>query len=459
MCGVFGIWDHQSAVYLTYLGLLFLQHRGQESTGIVTDGRGKLKIHTAMGLVEDVYTQSVLDSLGQHCMAAGHTRYSTCGSSNLINAQPHKVEFPFFQMAGVDNGDIRNYQELRQLLEDNGYILESDNDDEVILKLIAYHYYRNGCKDFLGAIMAMAGQVRGAFSLILMTSDNEMYVVRGPCGIRPLVVGRKGEAWVFASESCAFKLVGARYEREVQRGEIIQLNSQGVNCYLMEDLRKRYSQATCTFENVYFSRPDSIAYIDENGDPVSVWTTRFQMGRELAKRHPADADIVASIPSGGDPLAAGFAAESGIPFLPVIWRNPYVPRTFIEPLQWYRDFLARLKYSVIFDVVKGKRLVLVDDSVVRGTTLSALVGGELKESSKVKEVHGRMSHLFLNECYYGINIPNLKELVGPGKSFKELAERTVLDSFGCLPIETIATCCRLKPEKICLGCAKGEYPI
>jgi len=449
-CGVVAIYAHPEAEKLAYLSLHALQHRGQESAGIVTSNGMCLQSHRAMGLVADIFTEDVLARLHGH-LAIGHTRYSTAGDSALLNAQPIMVQSNKGMMALAHNGNLVNAQEIRARLEGQGSIFQTNSDTEVIVHLIALSKEHT----LPEAIADSLRRVEGAFSLVMISPDR-VFAARDPRGFRPLAMGRiprqEGETQdtiVFASETCAFDLIGATYEREVKPGELVVIGPEGITSRFYATAAP---QSSCIFEHVYFSRPDSLVF----GRPVQI--SRENLGRQLAKEAPVDADIVVPVPDSGVTAAVGYAAESGLPFRFGLIRNHYVGRTFIEPQQNVRDFGVRLKLNPVRSLLEGKRVVLIDDSIVRGTTSRKIV--RMIRAAGAKEVHMRIScPPTISPCFYGVDTPSKKELIAANKSVEEIREYIGADSLAYLSLEGLKKACG-DGEKTtyCSACYTGTYP-
>jgi amidophosphoribosyltransferase len=441
-CGVFGIFGHSEAAKMTYLGLYALQHRGQESAGIASTDSSELQVHKSLGHVQDIFTPSVIAKLPGDA-AIGHTRYSTAGDTSLMNAQPVVIDCNKGKLALGHNGNLTNALELRRKLEHRGSIFQTTSDTEVIVHLIA----RSSARNLSGAIADALNQVEGAYSLLLLTRD-EIYAIRDPRGFRPLCLGRLNGAWVAASETCAFDLIDAEYVREVEPGEMVRISRSG-----LESIRfaPEKPHQYCIFEHVYFSRPDSVVF----GRPVN--ESREQLGRLLAQEHPVQADIVTPVPDSGVPAAIGFAAESGIPFRMGLIRNHYVGRTFIEPQQAIRDFGVKLKLNPIRRMLEGKRVVLVDDSIVRGTTSRKIV--RLVREAGATEVHVRIScPPTISPCYYGVDTPRREELIGANNSVEEIRQFLGADSLGYLSLKSLRAALGDTEGKFCTSCYTGSYP-
>ena len=441
-CGVFAVYGHPDAAVLTYYGLFALQHRGQESAGIVTTegSHQPFDIHRGMGLVSQVFSEKELRQLKGN-RAIGHVRYSTTGSSTLKNAQPLVVDCGRGQLAIAHNGNLINAAILRDELEARGSIFQTTVDSEIILHLLAQPSgYQNAVK--------AVRQVEGAFSFVLM-GEEEIIGVRDPFGFRPLVLGRLDDAFILASETCAFDLIHAEFIREIEPGEVAIINEDGIRS---EWPFKEERKAFCMFEFVYFARPDSTI------SNHNVSKVRVAMGRELARLHPVKADIVVPVPDSGNYAALGFSHELGIPFEPAFVRNHYIGRTFLQPTQLIRDFDVRVKLNLIKELVAGKRVVVVDDSVVRGTTARARVVN-LREAG-AKEVHLRIScppHKYA--CHYGIDFPDPKNLLANQLSAKQIREYLGVDSIGYLDIDGMVRATGLPKDHFCLACFNSDYPM
>jgi amidophosphoribosyltransferase len=449
-CGVVAIYAHPEAEKLAYLGLHALQHRGQESAGIVTSDGMALHMHKDMGLVADIFTEEVLSRLGG-TLAIGHTRYSTCGDSALLNAQPILVQSNKGVIAVAHNGNLVNAQEIRARLESQGSIFQTSSDTEVLVHLVALSREHTLPEAMADALR----RVEGAFSLVMISRDR-IFAARDPRGFRPLAMGRipalpgqKQETVVFASETCAFDLIGATYERDVKPGELLVIGPEGLSSRFYAAAAP---QSSCIFEHVYFSRPDSIVF----GRAVD--QSRDALGRQLAREAPVQADIVVPVPDSGVTAAMGYAAESGMPFRFGLIRNHYVGRTFIEPSQSVRDFGVKLKLNPVRSVLEGKRIVLIDDSIVRGTTSKKIV--RMIRNAGAKEVHMRIScPPTISPCFYGVDTPSKSQLIGANKSVEEIREYIGADSLAYLSLEGMKKACG-DGEKTtyCTACYTGKYP-
>ena len=454
-CGVVAIFAHPEAEKLAYLGLHALQHRGQESAGMVTSDGLNLRQHKAMGLVADIFTEDVLSRI-RGTLAIGHTRYSTAGDSALLNAQPILVQSNKGAIAVAHNGNLVNAQQVRAQLESQGSIFQTNSDTEVIVHLIALSKEHT----LPEAIADALRRVEGAFSLVVMSPDRVL-AVRDPRGFRPLAMGRipvleghnkdgqKRDTIVFASETCAFDLIGATYEREVKPGELIVVGPEGISSRFYATAAK---QSSCIFEHVYFSRPDSMVF------GRAVHTSREELGRQLAREAPVEADLVVPVPDSGVTAAVGFAAESGIPFRFGLIRNHYVGRTFIEPSQSVRDFGVKLKLNPVRSLLKGRRVVLIDDSIVRGTTSRKIV--RMIRSAGAKEVHMRIScPPTISPCYYGVDTPSKSQLIAANKSVEEIRAYIGADSLAYLSLEGLKKACgEGEKTSYCSACYTGQYP-
>ncbi|OQW63600.1 MAG: amidophosphoribosyltransferase [Nitrospira sp. ST-bin5] len=443
-CAVFGIFGHEEAANLTYLGLYALQHRGQEASGIVSGDGEQFYIQKGMGLVADIYNKTILEKLPGR-MAIGHNRYSTAGGNDLKNVQPFNVNFAFGNLALAHNGNLINSQVLRNELEAYGAIFQSTSDTEVIIHLIAH----SRASTFLARVMDALNQVRGAFSLVLMT-DNGLIAVRDPHGLRPLCLGRVRGSWVVASETCAFDLLDAEYIREIEPGELVVLSDQGIDSHRPFP---KVDPAMCVFEYVYFARPDSRIY-----GANAVYSTRKALGRRLAKESWVEADIVIPVPDSGVPAALGYSEGGGIPFETGLIRNHYVGRTFIEPEQSIRHFGVKVKLNAVPEVLAGKRVVVVDDSLVRGTTSRKIV--KMLRNAGAKEVHMRISSPpIVSPCFYGIDTPTKKELIASNHSTEEIRKYITADSLAYLSLDGMLQSAPGVPTQYCNACFTEQYPI
>jgi amidophosphoribosyltransferase len=449
-CGVVAIYGHPEAEKLAYLGLHALQHRGQESAGIVTSDGLTLHVHKAMGLVADIFAGEVLTQLRGH-LAIGHTRYSTAGDSALLNAQPIMVQSNKGMMALAHNGNLVNAGEIRSRLESQGSIFQTSSDTEVIVHLIALSREQTLPEAMADALR----RVEGAFSLVMVSPDR-IFAARDPRGFRPLAVGRlpaqssdKQDTIVFASETCAFDLIGATFERDVKPGELIVIGPEGMTSRFYSP---SLQQSSCIFEHVYFSRPDSLVF------GRAVQESREELGRQLAREAPAAADVVVPVPDSGVTAAMGYAAESGIPFRFGLIRNHYVGRTFIEPRQTVRDFGVKLKLNPVRSLLEGKRVVLIDDSIVRGTTSKKIV--RMVRNAGAAQVHMRIScPPTISPCFYGVDTPSKRELIAANKSVDEIRQFIGADSLAYLSLEGLKKACADGDKTTyCSACYTGVYP-
>src|SRR6202521_3501783 len=449
-CGVVAIYAHPEAEKLAYLGLHALQHRGQESAGIVTSNGLTLRAHRAMGLVADIFTEEVLSQV-HGTLAIGHTRYSTAGDSALFNAQPIMVQSNKGMIALAHNGNLVNAQEIRHRLETQGSIFQTNSDTEVIVHLIALSKEQTLPEAMADALR----RVEGAFSLVMISPDR-IFAARDPRGFRPLAMGRipalegqRRDTIVFASETCAFDLIGATFERDVKPGELVIVGPEGITS---RTYAPALAQSSCIFEHVYFSRPDSLVF------GRAVQESREELGRQLAREAPTEADIVVPVPDSGVTAAMGYAAESGIPFRFGLIRNHYIGRTFIEPRQSVRDFGVKLKINPVRSLLEGKRVVLIDDSIVRGTTSRKIV--RMVRSAGAKEVHMRIScPPTISPCFYGVDTPSKNQLIAANKSIDEIRQYIRADSLAYLSLEGLKKACG-EGDKIayCSACYTGKYP-
>ena len=441
-CGVFAVFGHPNAAVLTYYGLFALQHRGQESAGIVTATGPNTPFvrHVDMGLVAQVFSAGDLDRL-KGTRAIGHVRYSTTGSSMLVNAQPLVFNTGRGQIAIGHNGNLVNAAVLRDELERRGSIFQTSVDSEIILHLLAQP---NGTSNVFAALR----RIQGAFSLVMM-SEREIIGVRDPFGFRPLALGKLEGAWVLASETCAFDLIHAEFVREIQPGEVVIIDEKGPR---FERPFNEEGGAFCMFEYVYFARPDSII------NNINVARVRTAMGRELARLHPVEADIVVPVPDSGNYAALGFAEELDIPYNHAFVRNHYIGRTFLQPTQLIRDFNVRVKLNLIKEAVAGKRVVVVDDSIVRGTTARARVVN-LREAG-AREVHMRIScPPHKHACHYGIDFPDPEKLIANQHTIEEIRDYLGADSIGYLDVAGMVRATGQDKDGFCLACFNGRYPV
>ncbi len=449
-CGVVAIYANPEAAKLAYLGLHALQHRGQESAGIASSDGVSMRAHKSMGLVVDIFTEDVLAKL-KGSLAIGHSRYSTAGDSALLNAQPIMVDCNKGLIALAHNGNLVNAPHIRSRLESQGSIFQTTSDTEVIVHLVA----QSREQTLPEAIADALRRIEGAFSLVIMTRDRA-FAVRDPRGFRPLSMGRirhpggqREDTIVFASETCAFDLIGASFERDVKPGEMVVVGPEGIY--------SRYyaaatTQSNCIFEHVYFSRPDSVVF------GRSVNESREALGRQLAREAPVEADIVVPVPDSGVTAALGYAAESGLPFRMGLIRNHYIGRTFIEPEQRVRDFGVKLKLNPVRSLLQGQRVVLIDDSIVRGTTSRKIV--RMVRDAGAREVHVRIScPPTIAPCFYGVDTPSKNQLIAANKSVEEIREYIGADSLAYLSLEGMKEACgEGETATYCTACYTGKYP-
>jgi amidophosphoribosyltransferase len=443
-CGIFGIWNHSDASHLTYLGLYALQHRGQESAGIVASDGQMLRAEKGMGYVNEVFKEAQMSHLSGQA-SIGHVRYSTAGEISIREAQPLLINYHQGQLAVCHNGNLPFANQIREDLEAQGAIFSSTSDTEVILHKIA----RSCTTNLFEAIVNTLSSIEGAYSMLFLTTKS-LIAVRDPRGFRPLSLGRLDQAYVIASETCAFDLIGAEYIRDIAPGEILIISETGLESLFPFP---KYQSAMCVFEHVYFSRPDSIVF------GQSVNKSRHKMGRQLAIEHPISADIVVPIPDSGTAAAIGFAAQSGISFRFGLVRNHYIGRTFIQPHQSIRNFGVRVKLNPVKDLIEGRRVVLIDDSIVRGTTSQKIVA--MIRQAGAKEVHMRIScPPTIAPCYYGVDTPSREELIASHQSIEEIRKFIGADSLGYLSIEGLLTACgeEVSTPKFCTACYTNKYP-
>ena len=444
-CGVIGVYNRgEDVARVVFFGLFALQHRGQESAGICTSDGARLRNRTSMGLVTHAFGEADLLDLPGH-IGIGHTRYSTTGSNRLVNAQPIVARGPDVELALAHNGNVINAVELRQELEALGCHFAGSNDSEIIAELIANAPSAN----WEGRIAHAMRKLRGAYSLTLLTKD-AMIGVRDPLGVRPLCVGKLNGGWVIASESCALDHVGATYVRDVEPGEAVIVDGSGLRILYRSSRNSR--RASCIFENIYFARPDSLL----NGRRI--YSDRMRMGAELAREYPVDADMVIGVPDSATAAAVGYSQESGIPFGEGLVKNRYVGRTFIEPDQRFRDLGVRRKLNPLPEMIEGKRLVVVDDSIVRGTTTPHVVS--LLRRGGAKEVHLRIcAPPIISTCHFGVDLATKSELIAADQSVADVCKFVGADSLGYLSIKGLVRSVELPREDFCMGCFTGEYPI
>ncbi len=442
-CGVVGVYGHPEAANLVYLGLYALQHRGQESAGIVASTHSKMRLEVGMGLVADVFDPiRILKLPGP--LAIGHNRYSTAGKSELVNAQPCMINYSAGSLALAHNGNLVNAQTIRKDLGGKGAIFQSTNDSEVIVHLMA----QSKAETFLDRAAEALRQVSGAYSLVLMTKT-ELLAARDPHGFRPLCLGKLDGSYIVASETCVMDLIEAEFIREIEPGELILINDQGIQSFFPFN---KAETKHCVFEHIYFARPDSFIFGEH------VYTARKNMGRAMAQESPADVDLIVPVPDSGVVSAMGFAEESGIPFEMGLIRNHYVGRTFIEPQSQIRHFGVKLKLNAVKKIIAGKRVAIVDDSIVRGTTARKIV--KMLRDVGAKEIHLRISAPpILHSCFYGIDTPTKEELIAHTHDLEETRQYLAADSLAYLSLEKMMEVLENGKKKFCSACFDGNYPI
>lgn len=449
-CGVVGMYGVENAASLSYFALVSLQHRGQESAGIAVSDGNTIKLHKDMGLVGDVFNPAHFEEL-KGSISVAHVRYATAGGRTIENAQPFLNTFKLGGIALAHNGQLVNYEPLREMLEDSGSTFLSSSDTEVILKLIA----RNYKKGMETALVNTIQLIKGSYALCIMTEDM-LIGVRDPNGIRPLCLGKVGNGYILASESCAIDAVNGEFIRDIEPGEIVIINREGLKSLKQED---RTNKQTCIFEYVYFARPDSVI------DGIPVQNARYKMGAVLAKESPVDADVVIGVPDSGIGAAMGYAKESGVPYSMGIIKNKYIGRTFIAPTQSERENMVFVKLNAIRSDLEGKRVIVIDDSIVRGTTSRRLV--QILRRAGAKEVHFRVSSPPVKfPCYLGIDTPSKSELISSNHEVEEIRKEIGADSLAFISLkgmigaleESIKESSNGKPG-FCKGCFSGEYPV
>ncbi len=442
-CGVFAVYGHEEAAKLTYFGLYALQHRGQESAGIISSDGKRVLEHKAMGLVPDIFDEQILDRLKGN-IALGHVRYSTTGSSLLANAQPFRVQYAGKTLAIAHNGNLVNARQIREELENSGSIFQTTMDSEIVLHLLAKAMNRGLAE----AVRHTMGRIRGAYSMVIMTEDT-LIAVKDPHSFRPLCLGKMDSGFVVASETCALDLVGAEYVREIDPGEIVIINRDGLESITSENASPR---AQCIFELIYFSRPDSNVF------GQNVYLFRKQSGKLLATEYPIDADLMMPFPDSGNYAAIGYAHASGIPLEMGVIRNHYVGRTFIQPSQSMRDFGVKVKLNPVKELLQDKRVLIIEDSIIRGTTSRTRIN--TLRSIGAREVHMLVScppHRF--PCHYGIDFSTKGELIAAQKTVDEIRDFIGLDSLGYLSIGNLVKSTVIPRDALCLACFDGCYPV
>ncbi|MGC1380586.1 MAG: amidophosphoribosyltransferase [Candidatus Baltobacteraceae bacterium] len=443
MCGITGVFaPGRDAARLAYFALYALQHRGQESAGIAAADGGTIRSHKEMGLLGAIFDEDILGELSGH-IAIGHTRYSTTGSSIVVNAQPLLERTELGDFAVAHNGNLTNTDELRERLAPTT-VLQASSDSEVMAKLIVES--KGTMLDRISSVLATA---RGAYSIVLCTQD-ELYAFRDPWGVRPLCLGRLGEnGYVVASESCALGTIGAQYVREIERGEIVRISADGLESHRVEV--ESAQSALCMFEYIYFARPDSKL------NDRSVYIARYAMGRKLAQEHPVDADVVMAVPDSAVAGGIGYATESGLPYIEGLIKNRYIGRTFISPDQKMRDRWVHLKFNPVIENLRDQRVIVVDDSIVRGTTTPRIVS--LLREAGAREVHLRItSPPIKHPCYLGVDMATYDELIAANYTVEEIRQKTGADSLGYLSLDGLVASVGRKRDEMCLGCLIGEYP-
>ncbi|WP_405267771.1 amidophosphoribosyltransferase [Methanobrevibacter sp.] len=450
-CGIVGIHtsdDSKDVASFVYYCLYALQHRGQESAGIATfNSSHGLKYYCGMGLITDVFRDYEIQNLKGN-MAIGHVRYSTTGQSKLENSQPFVIDFGDGFIAMAHNGDIVNSEELRNELISEGFYFKSDSDSEVICYLLKKEHYDNN-KDVLEAIEAVCKKIVGSYALTILV-DGELYGVRDPMGIKPLAVAKKGDEFILASETVAFDVINAEYIRDIVPGEIVYFKNDELNSHMLESAGT-CKLSHCMFEYVYFARPDSTI------DGINVYQTRMNIGEQLRKLYPIDADVVIPVPDSSIPAAIGYSRASGIPYGEGLIKNRYVGRTFIMPTQEERELAVRLKLNPIKSALKGKKIILIDDSIVRGTTSKQLL-------NLVKEAEPAEIHLLIgcppviSPCYYGVAMATKKELIAANYTTEEIRQQLSIDTLGYITLDALVDAIGMPKEDLCLGCVNEEYP-
>ncbi|MDD5440976.1 MAG: amidophosphoribosyltransferase [Candidatus Omnitrophica bacterium] len=442
MCGIFGMFGNKNASKLSYLGLYALQHRGEESAGIASSNGSKITYHKGMGLLNDVFSEKIINSLKGN-MAVGHVRYSTTGSSHHKNMQPFIVYHKKGHIAIAHNGNLTNAFELRDILEERGAIFQTTMDSEVIAHLLT-----RSAEPRRENVIDALSKLKGAFSLVMIFNDT-MIGARDTYGLRPLCLGKLDGSYVIASESCAFDLIQAEFIRDIEPGEILFINKNKI-----ESVKpfEKTRQASCIFEHIYFSRPDSLVF------GANVYLTRKELGRQLAREYNVKCDLVMPIPDSGNCAAFGYSEESNIPYEGGMIRNHYVGRTFIQPEQGVRDFRVRVKLNPVRPVLKGKRVMVIEDSIVRGTTCRARVK-TLRESG-AKEVHmGVSCPPIISPCFYGIDFPTKKELIAAKRTVEEIRQYIGLDSLHYLSLDGMLKSICLPKDNFCTACFSKNYPV
>lgn len=445
-CGVFGVYsqENRNVAYTVYYGLYALQHRGQESAGIAVSYADKITYYKGMGLVPDIFANGKLDTLPEGDIAIGHVRYSTTGASQLLNAQPVVFTGKCGKMALAHNGNLTNTKQLRDNLIKNNAVFQTTIDSEVMAALI--NSLSDG--DILQGVKRACPLFKGSYALVIMTTD-KLIAVRDPYGIRPLCIGTSVEDYVVASETCALDAVGANFLRDVKPGEIVVIDSEGVHSHMMDGVPEKSKM--CIFEYVYFARHDSVL------DGCSVYEARKEAGKTLARCYPVEADIVSGVPDSANVAARGYAEESGIPFVEALAKNRYVGRTFIQPDQRQRENSLNVKMNALRANIRGKRLIIIDDSIVRGTTMRKII--KMLRDAGAAEVHIRIcSPIIKHPCHLGIDIQTYSQLIGAYRTEEQICEKLGADSVKYLTIDQLVDTCKSANVDFCLGCFNGEYP-
>lgn len=446
-CGIIGVSSPVKAAVARdiYFGLFALQHRGQESAGIAVQTDNKqVAYYKNMGLVNEVFDEEKLSAFPDSNVGIGHVRYSTTGSSNVVNAQPVVFYGRHGRMSVAHNGNIMNAAEIKQRLLGEGQIFQSSVDSEVLAALINFE----SDKGLESGILRACDELKGAFAFVLI-ADNELYAVRDRCGLKPLVIGKKNGAYVFASETCALDAIDAQVVRDVLPGEIIKITKDGE---LKSQIMDKVNRKMCVFEYVYLARTDSV--IDE----LSVYDFRFNCGKILAKHFPIEADIVAGVPDSAVVSAYGYSKASGIPYADALSKNRYIGRTFIQPSQSMRENSVKIKLNAFRSNIKGKRLILIDDSIVRGTTSKKII--QLLRQNGAKEIHMLVASPIVNHpCYFGVDMQTEKQLIGAGRTEEEICKLIGADSVHYLPLECLKEACNFSGDDYCMGCFDGKYPM
>ena len=442
MCGIFGVYNNSESAKLTYIGLYALQHRGQESAGIISSNGKKFFSKLGMGQVSEIFNKDDLNYL-RGSNSIGHVRYSTAGSTSLLNAQPLSIKFVGGNLAIAHNGNLCNAKKLRDKLEKEGSIFQTSSDSEVILHLLAKSKKKNIEEKIADALT----KVEGAYSLLFIL-DKKIIAARDPYGFRPLCIGKLKKSYVVSSETCAFDIISAEYIRDIEPGEIVSFHNGKMRSIKFSQNKKR---AYCIFEYIYFARPDSKVY------GKSVYSIRKNLGKQLAKESDVGADCVISVPDSANVAAVGYAEQSKIPFQIGFIRNHYIGRTFIEPKQEIRDFGAKIKYNPVTETLKGKKIVVIDDSIVRGTTSRKLI--RMLKHAGVKEIHHRISSPPIKcPCFYGIDTPRKSELIAANKSVEEIRKYIGVNTLHYLSIDGLVKATGMKKEDFCLACFNNCYP-